>query len=58
MTQKDLAELLELNQGTVSRIENGECAPDLRAAILLSRLARRRGAAFPVDVWANMLLAS
>lgn len=53
MTQRELADLVGEDQGTISRLETGECPPTLRVAIELAKLARARGGRLrlPVDMW-------
>lgn len=53
LTQKALADLVDEEQSTISRLESSEFPPSLDLAIKLSRLARKRGGKLrlPVDMW-------
>jgi DNA-binding XRE family transcriptional regulator len=51
LSQAGLAELVDVKQSTISRIESGECDPELHLAIRLSKLASERQSRLPVDMW-------
>lgn len=49
MTQKQLAKLIGISQGSLSRIETGETRPEWVTA---ARIAKVTNGAVPVDAWA------
>lgn len=58
LTQSELAALVGVHQGTISRVESGLQEPDLALAIDLAKLAKDRGSRLPVDMWVSRAIAS